>query len=141
MVRTNGSMTLTFNSDIYGRLLAEYQPRPITTEEENERALTIVEYLMTMPKRSLETNALIEVWVALIEQFEEEYYPLPTTEGTPVQMLRFLMDQHGLKQSNLVDLLGSSGVVSEIVNGKRGISKAQARALAERFHVPLALFL
>jgi len=76
-----------------------------------------------------------------IEQFEEEHYALPTTEGAPAQMLQFLMDQHDLKQADLVGLLGSSGVVSEIVNGKRSISKAQAKALGERFHVSPALFL
>lgn len=134
-------MTLTFNSENYGRLLAEYQPRPISTEAENEQALANVERLMQMPDRSPEISALIDVWVALIEQFEEDHYPLPATESTPEQMLRFLMDQHGLKQSDLVGLLGSSGVVSEIVNGKRSISKAQAKTLAERFQVPLALFL
>lgn len=134
-------MTLTFNSESYGRLLAEYQPRPISTEEENEQALVMVERLMEMPDRSPEISVLINLWVALIEQFEENHYSLPATEGTPVQMLRFLMDQHGLKQSDLVGLLGSSGVVSEIVNGKRSISKTQAKTLAERFHVPLALFL
>lgn len=134
-------MTLTFNSDVYGRLLAEYQPRPITAEEENDWALAMVEHLMAIPDRSLETSALINVWVALIEQFEEANYSLPTTEGTPDQMLRFLMDQHGLKQSDLVGLLGSSSVVSEIVNGKRSISKTQVKILAERFYVPLALFL
>ncbi len=134
-------MTLTIDPDIYGRLLAEYQPRPITAEEENERALETVEHLMALPERSPETSALIAVWVTLIEQFEEKHYPLPTTESTPAQMLRFLMDQHDLKQANLVGLLGSSGVVSEIVNGKRSISKAQAKVLAERFHVSPALFL
>ena len=64
-------MILTFNSDIYSRLLTQYQPRPITTEE-NEQALAIVEHLMSMPNRSPEISALIDVWVALIEQFEEQ---------------------------------------------------------------------
>ena len=134
-------MTLTIDPEVYGRLLAEYQPRPITTEEENERALATVERLMALPERSPETSALIAVWVTLIEQFEEEHYALPTTEGAPAQMLQFLMDQHDLKQADLVGLLGSSGVVSEIVNAKRSISKAQAKALGERFHVSPALFL
>lgn len=134
-------MTLTIDPQVYGRLLAEYQPRPITTEEENERALAMLERLMALPNRSPETSALITVWVTLIEQFEEQQYPLPTTEGAPAQMLQFLMDQHDLKQSDLVGLLGSSGVVSEIVNGKRSISKAQAKAMAKRFHVSPTLFL
>lgn len=134
-------MTLTIDPDVYGRLLAQYQPRPITSEAENERALATVERLMALPDRSPETAALITVWVTLIEQFESEHYSLPTTKATPTQMLQFLMDQHDFKQSDLVGLLGSSGVVSEIVNGKRGISKSQAKALAERFDVSPALFL
>jgi len=64
-VRMIGSMPLTIDPEVYGRLLAEYQPRPITTEEENERALATVERLMALPERSPETSALIAVWVTL----------------------------------------------------------------------------
>jgi HTH-type transcriptional regulator/antitoxin HigA len=59
---------------------------------------------------------------------------------SPVAMLRFLMEQHALAQSDLPEL-GSQGVVSEILRGKRELNLRQIKALAERFHVPAALFI
>jgi HTH-type transcriptional regulator/antitoxin HigA len=56
-----------------------------------------------------------------------------------VQALKFLMEQHGLKQSDLSEI-GSQGVVSEILMGKRELNIRQVRALSERFGVSAATF-
>ena len=58
-----------------------------------------------------------------------------------MEMLRHLMDARGLKQSDLTEVFGSKGVASEVLNGKRGISKAQAKRLAEFFGVSAELFI
>jgi HTH-type transcriptional regulator/antitoxin HigA len=55
-------------------------------------------------------------------------------------MVKHLMEQRGLRQADLVPLLGSRAQVSDLVNGKRGISKAQVKALAEYFSVSPELF-
>lgn len=60
-------------------------------------------------------------------------------KSTPGNMLRFLMDQHGLNQSDLPEV-GSQGVVSEILNGKRSLNVRQIKLLSERFHVGPQLF-
>ena len=77
--------------------------------------------------------------VILIEKFEDEHYQLHSS--TPQSILQHLMDARDIKQENLIGVIGSRGVVSEIVNGKRSISKAGAKALAEFFHVSPELFL
>ena len=133
-------MTLTFNSDKYKELLSKYQPKLIRTEAENAKALAIVEELMHRPERSVEENELYELLITLIEKFEEEYYS-PGTASTPHSMLLFLMEQREVKQADLVGVIGSKGVVSEVINGKREISKAQAKALGEFFHVDPSLFI
>ncbi|MBW4493585.1 MAG: transcriptional regulator [Oscillatoria princeps RMCB-10] len=69
-------MTLTFDGIVYGALLAEVQPKVITSEEENERYLEIVEKLMACQNRTPEQNALLKLLVTLIEDFEDEHYPL-----------------------------------------------------------------
>ena len=75
----------------------------------------------------------------LIEAFEEANY---TLEGsTPHSRFLSLMEEHGLRQRDLLDVFGSRGIAFEVVSGKRAISKAQAKKLAERFHVPVDLFL
>jgi HTH-type transcriptional regulator / antitoxin HigA len=56
-------------------------------------------------------------------------------------MLKFLMEQSGLRQRDIVHLFGSSGVASKVINGKRAISKNQAKALAEFFRVSPELFI
>jgi HTH-type transcriptional regulator/antitoxin HigA len=132
-------MTLTFDRDAYASLLAEFQPRAILTEEENERALATVEKLMALKDRTPEQCVLLELLVTLIEKFEDEHYQL--NASTPHSLLQHLMEARDLKQSDLVGILGSKGVTSEVINGKRGISKAQAKSLGEFFHVSPALFL
>jgi HTH-type transcriptional regulator/antitoxin HigA len=60
-------------------------------------------------------------------------------EGTGIQALKFLMEQHGLKQADMHEI-GSQGVVSEILAGKRDLNIRQVRALSERFGVSPATF-
>ncbi len=62
-------------------------------------------------------------------------------ESTPHEILQHLMEASSTRQADLVGLIGSSGVVSEIVNGKRSISKAQAKALGDYFKVSSSLFI
>ena len=81
---------------------------------------------------------LVDIVGDLIEDYETEHHPLP--EATGLQALKFLMEQHGLKQGDLREI-GSQGVVSEILAGKRDLNVRQVRALGERFGVSPATFL
>ena len=81
---------------------------------------------------------LVDIVGDLIEDYEAEQYPLPETTG--IEALKFLMEQHGLKQGDLEEI-GSQGVVSEILTGKRELNVRQVRALSERFGVSTATFL
>jgi HTH-type transcriptional regulator/antitoxin HigA len=81
--------------------------------------------------------SLLDTLGTLIQAYEEEHYSIPEAKGTDV--LRFLMDEHGLTQSDLSEV-GSQGVVSEILNGKRELNVRQIRALAKRFKVSASVF-
>lgn len=81
--------------------------------------------------------SLLDTLGTLIHAYEEEHYPIPDAAGAEV--LRFLMDEHGLTQSDLPEV-GSQGVVSEILNGKRELNVRQIRTLAEKFKVSSAVF-
>jgi HTH-type transcriptional regulator/antitoxin HigA len=81
---------------------------------------------------------LVDIVGDLIEDYESEQEPLP--EVTGIDALKFLMEQHNLKQSELVEI-GSQGVVSEILTGKRELNVRQVRLLADRFGVSAATFL
>jgi HTH-type transcriptional regulator / antitoxin HigA len=138
--KINGEMILTFDKAIYSSLLADAIPKVIETEEEYDRALQQVEPLHFNKQRTPEERALYRLLVMLIEAYEEEHYAMPSSP--PHEMLQFIMESSGTRQADLVELgLGSSGVVSEVVNGKRAISKAQAKMLADRFKVSPSLFI
>ncbi len=140
MIKTNGKMTLTFNPDKYKQLLDKYQPKLIKTERENEEALKIIEELMHKKDRTPEENELYELLIILVGKFEQEYYHCGQF-SEPHSLLLFLMEQKNIKQSDLVGIIGSKGVVSEVVNGKRNISKTQAKSLGEFFNVDAGLFI
>jgi HTH-type transcriptional regulator/antitoxin HigA len=109
--------------------------------EENDRLLSIIERLMAKGEDALtpEEDALLELLVRLVHDFEQQHYPLPASP--PHAMVAFLLEQRGLKPSDLWPVLESKGRVSEILSGKRGISKEQAKRLAAFFHVGVQLFI
>lgn len=124
----------------YGKLLAAELPRPIQNDREFERMVARLEEL-DFSKRKLtpEETALREVLAALVEVYDDGHHPLP--DLPPNALVRHLMEQQSLKQADLVPVLGSRAQLSDLVNGKRSISKAQAKALAEYFGVSPELFI
>jgi len=134
-------MTASPNADLrqYGKLLSRVLPAVIETETENERMLAEVNKLMAKPNLSPAESKLFDLMVRLIEDFEEQHYEL--NASTPNGILRELMEARGVKQRDLWELFGSKGTASEVINGKRSISKAQAKALGKYFSVSPELFL
>ncbi len=131
-------MTSTINKEEYIRLLAEILPRVIHTENEHKRLLKEVEKLLEEDITD-EQAELFDLLVTLIEQYENKHYQLKA--ATPHEILNELMLARDLKQKDLVKVFGSKGIASEVINGKRSISKNQAKALGEFFHVSPVLFL
>jgi HTH-type transcriptional regulator/antitoxin HigA len=74
----------------------------------------------------------------LIEKYEEEHHPMPGASG--VEALKYLMEEQGMKKVDL-DEIGSQGVVSEILNGKRELNVRQIKILAEKFSVSPEVFI
>ncbi|MFZ2358075.1 MAG: transcriptional regulator [Anaerolineae bacterium] len=81
---------------------------------------------------------LLDTLGTLIRVYEEQHHPMPTASGA--DMLRFFMAEHNLAQADLPEI-GSQGVVSEILSGKRELNLRQIRGLATRFHVSPAVFI
>ena len=135
-------MTTNYDPHTYANLLVEYLPGVIQTEEENEKALAFVGRLMKKGENNLspEEGRLLDLLVPLIEDFEEKAYPMGDASN-PAVAVRELMREHELKQTDMLDIFGSQGVVSQVLNGKREISKAQARKLSERFRLPIDVFI
>ncbi len=80
---------------------------------------------------------LLDTLGTLIGAYEAKHLELPVVQGREV--LAYLMEEHGLRQSELPEV-GSQGVVSEVLSGKRELNVRQIRALAARFGVSAAVF-
>lgn len=113
----------------------------IHTEDENEESLAVVESLMQRGDENLtaEEEALLNLLGHPIEDFERHAYNLPV--GDPVGALRVLMDGRNLKAADLAGVLGSRAKVSEILSGRRTISKEQAKRLGGFFGVSPVAFI
>jgi HTH-type transcriptional regulator/antitoxin HigA len=123
----------------YGALLRKMAPRVICTEKENE-AYTEILYGLHRRSKTLTPaeKELAELLTLLVEDFEERRYQLPRAK--PLEVLRFLMDQHGLNQKDLMDVFGAPSIVSEVLSAKRELNKHHIKRLSERFHVSPELF-
>ena len=131
-------MTITFNRETSASLLAKYQPKVIKTDEENEQAIALAEELSHRANRTLEESALLDLLITLIEKYEDEHYPMG--ESTPHSMLLHLMDAQSLQSADLVEILGSREIVSQVMSRKQEITQKMAKALGKFFHVDPNLF-
>lgn len=128
------------NPQKYGKLVAKVRPAVIKTETENNRMLAVVEQLMKKgDKLTAEEGELLELLAKLIADFEAKHYLIK--EPSPLEMLRHLMEARGLTAKDLWAVLGSKGVTSEVLSGKRGLSKTHIKKLAAFFNVSTELFI
>jgi HTH-type transcriptional regulator/antitoxin HigA len=133
------STTLEIRDSAYAELLARSLPRPIRTEEEHGRLTRELLELDEREDLSPEEEALAEMLTLLIEDYEEKHHPLPRV--SPNESLKALMDERGLRHKDIWPVLGNKGAATEILNGRRSISKAQAKRLTDFFQVPIDLFI
>lgn len=131
-------MTLTFNRDTYGSLLAKYQPKIIENEEENEQAIALCEKLSHLDNPSLEESALLELLITLIEKYETDNYPIP--QVLPHEILTHLMESRNLDVKQLSNILGTDLINQDILTGKRKITDEEAKTLSNFFNVSSDLF-
>lgn len=131
--------TIELSDSIYAKLLTTSLPRPIRTDAELERFASILLELDERDDLSPEEDALAEILTLIIEDYEEKRHPLPTV--APHKSLVALMEERGLKHKDIWPILGNKGAATEILNGRRAISKAQAKRLAAHLRVPVDLFL
>lgn len=123
----------------YKSLLLEYEPRPIRNEREHRKALRQIESLMT-PHPTRERGELIELLATLIEQYELAEYPTPKV--SPREMLAHYLEARELTNAALSRATGiPRSVLTNVLNGRRAISKANAVKLSAFFRVPVGVFI
>ncbi len=138
-VKPARAITRRFNRRKYAELLAEALPAAITNEEELERVTAIVDELAVKKSLSPEESRLLDLLSTLIEVYEDEHHPIP--DAPPHVMIQGFMQDRGLRNKDLEPILGSSGVTSEVISGKRKPSKTQIKNLAKFFQVSPEFFI
>ena len=134
---------LTIDHPTYIDFLTLYQPKIIDSEQTYDNTLEALEQLMSKGEDvTAEEVSIMNLLAILIGIYEDEKISaMDLEEVTPQDILKHLMEVQDLKQSDLLSVFGSKGIVSEVVNGKRQISKNQAKKLGEFFSVSPVLFI
>lgn len=134
------------NEERYGQLLAEARPRIVETPEEHERLLGLAEGLMEKSDLAEEEEKLLALIVLLIEAYEVSFAPEDGDEDeeeeapAPHVTLQRLMFSHDLKVDDVAHVFGNPHLANEVLEGKRAISRRQAKELGKFFRVPPRLF-
>jgi len=113
--------------------------KPIKSEEDYIATLNQIESLMDAKPNTPQMDEL-EVLTTLVEAYEAQHYVLDAPD--PIEAIKFRMEQEGLKQKDLVSIVGSKSRVSEILNKKRKLTIEMIRNLHKQLHIPIeSLFL
>jgi HTH-type transcriptional regulator/antitoxin HigA len=125
----------------YAKLLVSILPEPIVSEKQYKDVLSVSSRLITKgSKRSPEETTLLRLLTVLISDYEARCPIELTSESlSPPEILKYLMEENGMTQTDFASIPQSR--ISEILAGKRKISKAQAQVFADRFRVNPSLFL
>ncbi len=113
--------------------------KPIKNKEDYTQTLSYIENLMNAKPNTPQMDEL-EVLTTLVEAYEEQHYKIEAPD--PIEAIKFRMEQEGLKQKDLITIVGSKSRVSEILNRKRKLTIEMIRNLHKQLHIPIeSLFL
>jgi HTH-type transcriptional regulator/antitoxin HigA len=132
-------MAAPLNRTRYAELLAQALPRVIRNDKELELFTARLLALDERPRPSRKERELAELLTTLITEYEQKHHAIPAASLREV--LDFLLSERGLSAKDLWPLVGSKGVTSEILNGKRGISVPIAGKLGAFFHLDPVVFI
>lgn len=135
---STASPIAALNAKKYGALFARGIAHTIITDAENGAAIKELEAYSFAENPTPEEEAYCEVLTTLIEQYEKRYRLSITLD--PVETLKVLMENRGLKQADLVPEIDSKSHVSEILSGTRELSKSHILKLSNFFHVSPKVF-
>ena len=120
-------------------MIARGAPRIIHTDEELAEYTEVLFNLTALEEPTRDQIEAINLLSLLVSSYEDEHYPLP--KSTPERIVRYLMEQQGLKQRDLIPEFGNESAVSMFLSGQRDLTVKQIVGLSQRFHLPAEVFL
>lgn len=133
-----GSAILGFDRGEYVRLLEQLPPIKIRTAQQADAIERQVDALMAKPRLSAAERAYVDLLSDLLADWEDANVDIPDLHG--VALVRALMEEHGLRQKDLVGVFATESVVSEVLAGRRDLTRRHIEDLARFFKVSPAAF-
>jgi HTH-type transcriptional regulator/antitoxin HigA len=115
--------------------------RPIQSENHYNLVISEIEELLDLPNPNENQSDYLEALSIFVEKYEEKHYPINSKHANPIEILKFLMEQHQMTGSDLGRLLGQRQIGSAILRKERGLSKEHIRILAAHFNISSDLLL
>ena len=128
-------------SDSYLRHIKRFALRPLQSEGEYRAAVKVLGQLAAREELDDGERDYLSALSRFVGDYEAQHYKLDDRKMTPLEALKYLMEENDMNTTDLGYVLGSRGLASEVLNGKRGLSKTLIRRLADRFAVDPGLFL
>jgi len=123
----------------YAELVELFMPRPLHDDVDYRNALGVLDAMAGF-KMNADQEDFFEAIATFVEKYEAGHHAVDGKKMTPVELIRSLMDEHGMNESDLGRLLGDRSLGHRILTGERELSKAHIRILAEHFSLnPAAL--
>ena len=122
----------------YGELLSQTKPEVVSGDQQHQLYIQQLERLTGQAEVTPAEEKLIHLLTVLVEDYEARNFPVP--DAGPLAIVRHLMEAHRLRQKDLVGVFGTESIVSDVLNGKRDLTKEHIRRLSHRFHVSPSVF-
>ncbi len=125
----------------FSGLARQFEVRPIRSQRELDLAMQIIDSLAIRDRLTADQRDYLEALSTMVEVYERDHTSATAAGMSPVEALRFLLEENGMSGSDLGRLLGVRQLGSAILRGKRSLSKAHISALCKRFNVDASLFI
>jgi HTH-type transcriptional regulator/antitoxin HigA len=125
----------------YERLVRMFPLRPVRTRADYDRAIRMIDMLAGLEQPTRDQSDYLEVLSNEVERYEHEREPIDDSGLSPLDSLKYLLEEHDMTASDLGRLLGNRQLGSAILRGERSLSKAHIALLAEHFRVEPGLFI
>ena len=125
----------------FDELVRLYPPRAIRDAVDYANTQEWIDRLTSLPQLTAGQAEYLDTLATLLHAYEAEHHPITTDDLTPLDLLKHLLEQHGLTASDLGRLLGDRALGAKILKGTRELSKAHIRLLADHFGLEASLFL
>ena len=129
--------------DAYLHLVKQFPLVPIKDEPHYDRAVAFLKHLAIRGEGTLDAGqqAYLEALTLFVEDYQNKHHQIEARQMTPLEAVQYLLAESGMTPADLGRVLGNRSLASQVLKGRRSLSKANIVALAHHFHVAPGLFL